>query len=517
MADLGVKTPDVMTRVSEFMPEIITYIQTIIDNGFAYESNGSVYFAVSEFHEHPKHCYCKLVPSGMSNAELLAEGEGVLSGAADFVSEKRKPNDFALWKKSKEGEPSWNSPWGEGRPGWHIECSVMASDVFRRLGDPEGGMDIHSGGVDLKFPHHDNEMAQAEAESGSGQWVNYFGFKMSKSLKNFITIQGALEQNSARQIRLCFLLHKYNEPMDYGDSTMTHAITTESTFNTFFQNVKAVLRDAHQDDSAKWEGAETELGNAIDATKGRCHAALCDDFDTPAVMAELQKLIGSVNKYLETKAAKQEKPVVFVVKHAATYMTEIFKAFGLIGNGPEIGFPLGGAEGGAGKEETLTPVLDAVLEFRSAIREAARSKNFGDILSLCDKFRDDDLPELGVQLEDKAGSKGVWKLADPAELKRLKEQEAAEKARKAAEKAAAAAEKARKEAEAGIPPIDFMKALKLDDGNTPKYTAFGDDGIPTHGNVGEAPGEELNKNQKKKAAKEFAGQQKKYDKFVAKK
>jgi len=150
MEDLNVRPPTVMTRVSEYMDEIVVYINTIIEKGFAYESNGSVYFNVSGFHTHEKHCYCKLVPSGMTNAALLAEGEGQLSGAAEFVNEKRASNDFALWKKSKEGEPSWDSPWGKGRPGWHIECSVMASDVFRKMGVPDGKMDIHSGGVDLK-------------------------------------------------------------------------------------------------------------------------------------------------------------------------------------------------------------------------------------------------------------------------------------------------------------------------------------------------------------------------------
>jgi len=514
MEDLNVKTPDVMTRVSEFMPEIIEYIQTIIDKGFAYESNGSVYFAVKKFHEHESHCYCKLVPSGMTNAELLKEGEGVLSGAAEFVDEKRESNDFALWK----------SHWGEGRPGWHIECSVMASDIFRRLGDETGGMDIHSGGVDLKFPHHDNEMAQAEAESGSSQWVNYFvhaghlhikGFKMSKSLKNFITIQGALEQNSARQIRLCFLMHKYNDPMDYGDETMSHAVNCENGFNKFFQNVKAIVRDAHKDDSAKWGDEETVLGNAVNVSKEAVHAALCDDFDTPTVMSELQKLMSAVNKYLEAKSEKKEKPVVLVVKVAAVYITELFKTFGLIGNGSEIGFPIGGDEGGTSKEETLAPVLDAVLDFRSAIREAARNQEFGAILKLCDKFRDDDLPTIGIQLEDKEGARGVWKLEDAAELKRQKEQKEAEQARKKLEKEQAAAAKAAKDALNLISPEEFMKKVTIDDGDRKgmvMYTAFGDDGMPTHGNIGEVAGEELNKNQKKKVAKQFGAQQKKYEK-----
>ncbi|GMH84150.1 hypothetical protein TrVE_jg7116 [Triparma verrucosa] len=521
MEDLGVLKPDVMTRVSEFMPEITEYIERIIEKGFAYEANGSVYFDVNSFHGDERHCYCKLLPTGMGNAELLAEGEGVLSGASDFVNEKKASNDFALWKKSKEGEPSWDSPFGQGRPGWHIECSVMASDIFKKMGTEDGKMDIHSGGVDLKFPHHDNEMAQAEAESGCGQWVNYFvhaghlhikGFKMSKSLKNFITIQQALEQNSARQIRMCFLLHKYNDPMDYGDETMSHAVVTEGNFNKFFLNVKAVLRGEHKDDVAKWGEEETKLGNAIDECKESTHEALCDDFDTPKVMASLQGLVNATNLYLQAKDEQKVKPVVLVVRSAGVYVTRIFKVFGLIPEGAEIGFPLGGGEGGASKEDLLAPFLDAVLDFRSSIRSAARNKEFEELLKLCDGLRDDVLPGLGVQLEDKEGTKGVWKLANPEDIKRQKEQKELEVQRKASEKAAREKEAAEKEKLNLVPPSDFLRQLTLDDAKTLKYSKFGEDGMPTHNN----DGEELNKNQMKKAKKEFEGQKKKYEKAIAK-
>lgn len=139
--------------------------------------------------------------------DRVLEGEGALTVAAD----KKCPLDFALWKKVKPGEPSWESPWGAGRPGWHIECSAMASDI---LGFP---LDLHSGGIDLRFPHHDNELAQTEAFYDQPQWVNYFlhsghlhikGLKMSKSLKNFITIKKILEKYPARVVRLLVLLHK---------------------------------------------------------------------------------------------------------------------------------------------------------------------------------------------------------------------------------------------------------------------------------------------------------------------
>ena len=157
MKALNVEYPDVITRVSEFVPEIVEYIKKIIQNGYAYEANGSVYFDVSKYSEGGKHKYAKLEPTSSQDQEKLMEGEGVLTeGAA--VSEKRNPFDFCLWKKSKPAEPLWESPWGQGRPGWHIECSTMASEFFK-----ECPIDIHSGGIDLRFPHHDNEIAQSEA------------------------------------------------------------------------------------------------------------------------------------------------------------------------------------------------------------------------------------------------------------------------------------------------------------------------------------------------------------------
>lgn len=149
MGLLGVDLPDILTRVSEFVPEIIATIEKIKENGFAYESNGSVYFDVNEFRK--THTYAKLHPSAISDLSLLQEGEGILTTNND--KEKRSPSDFALWKASKPLEPFWESPFGKGRPGWHIECSSMVAKVF------PSPVDLHSGGVDLKFPHHDNELA----------------------------------------------------------------------------------------------------------------------------------------------------------------------------------------------------------------------------------------------------------------------------------------------------------------------------------------------------------------------
>lgn len=152
MRRLRVRDPDTLTRVTEYVPEIVSFVEGIIKNGYGYEVDGSVYFDTRIFDRADGHDYAKLEPWSKGNKELLEEGEGALS----VTTGRRSSADFALWKASKPGEPSWPSPWGPGRPGWHIECSVMASAVF---GD---NMDIHSGGVDLAFPHHDNEMAQSE-------------------------------------------------------------------------------------------------------------------------------------------------------------------------------------------------------------------------------------------------------------------------------------------------------------------------------------------------------------------
>lgn len=186
MATLGVRPPTVLTRVTEYIPEIVSYVEKIVDNGMAYVSgDGSVYFDTQAFRT-SGHTYGKLNPWAVGSA-LAAEG--------DPTGDKRHPSDFALWKAAKPGEPTWDSPWGPGRPGWHIECSAMASSVIGQQ------VDIHTGGEDLRFPHHDNELAQAEAHyhcEGCSQWVNYFlhsghlgieGLKMSKSLKNFVTIR----------------------------------------------------------------------------------------------------------------------------------------------------------------------------------------------------------------------------------------------------------------------------------------------------------------------------------------
>jgi cysteinyl-tRNA synthetase len=236
MDALNVLRPDIITRVTEYVPQIATFVERIVQKGFAYEAEGSVYFDITAF-EKAGNTYARLRPESRNDKLLQEEGEGSLSKGAGG---KKHPGDFALWKQSKKGEPYWPSPWGDGRPGWHIECSVMASDVLGAQ------MDFHSGGIDLAFPHHDNELAQSEAyycEHGKGEhnWVNYFlhmghlsisGSKMSKSLKNFETIQDALRTAyTPRGMRVVFLMGRWNDGVEISPDMRTQADSWESTVN----------------------------------------------------------------------------------------------------------------------------------------------------------------------------------------------------------------------------------------------------------------------------------------------
>ena len=234
--------PDEVTRVTEYGPQIVNFVQKIQDNHFAYTtSDGSVYFDIDAF-EGANNNYARLEPWNRNDEKLQADGEGALSGKAS-KSEKRSKADFALWKSSKPGEPSWPSPWGGGRPGWHIECSAMASD---KLGSQ---IDIHSGGIDLAFPHHDNELAQSEAywleKNHQHQWVNYFmhmghlsiqGSKMSKSLKNFTTIREALAKGTwtPRGLRIVFLLGNWADPIEITDDLVKSMSAWEDKLNVGF-------------------------------------------------------------------------------------------------------------------------------------------------------------------------------------------------------------------------------------------------------------------------------------------
>jgi len=511
---LGVRPPDMITRVSEYMQEIIAYINVLVDKGIAYESGGSVYFDTANY-QTCGHTYGKLMPEQIGNSELLAEGEGALA-AADV---KRSASDFALWKKTKVveagstvKEPSWESPWGGGRPGWHIECSVMSHAALGSF--DEGRLDVHAGGIDLKFPHHENEEAQSAGYLGCQQWTNYWchtghlnikGAKMSKSLKNFITIREALEVHSSRQMRLCFILHKYNSTMDYSAETMSEAVSVEKIFSEFFHNVKAVLRRTPNFSGPQYVSPK-ELGlvESFEEAKTSVRSALLDDFDTPSAINKLIGLVKDVNRYLEDGGHCSS-----TLYSIAKYVTSILRVFGLVLDSNDIGFPLEGSSGGQSKEQMLSPLLDVLTAFREKVRLAAISGDSKAVLAAADSLRDDVLPDLGVRMEDKGSGADlvtIWKLDDPDVLKREKGLRDRAKADKDAAKLEAAKKALEREEKAKVPPEHLFLSL------TTLYSKFDESGMPTH----DAAGEPVAKSQLKKLQKEMDKQKDAHSKYLAK-
>ncbi|XP_076179076.1 cysteine--tRNA ligase, cytoplasmic isoform X2 [Ptiloglossa arizonensis] len=510
MDALNVLRPNVLTRVSEYVPEIIAFIEKIIENGLAYESNSSIYFDVATFDKQDKHYYAKLVPEAYGDASSLQEGEGDLSTSES--SEKRSLIDFALWKHSKEGEPWWESPWGNGRPGWHIECSVMASIICGE------SLDIHTGGVDLKFPHHDNEIAQAEAYFNHSNWVRYFlhsghltiaGCKMSKSLKNFITIKDALKKHSARQLRLAFLLHSWKDTLDYSDNTMNMVIQYEKFLNEFFLNVKCKIRSLGTETNintfTKWRDSEVELNAKFCHSKDSIHNALCDNIDTRSALDVIRDLVTYCNIYMN----QCKQPNTLLLRDVAIYITKMFTIFGAISSSHDtIGFPIDDKTTSVNVEDVVMPYLEILAMFRQKIRNQAKTLKAGSILEECDQLRDDTLLNIGVRLEDSNEEFCKVKLVNREEL--LKEKECKQKLEfeksleKEKRKMEAAAAAAAKEAQRKIPPSEMFKL------ETNKYSQFDSNGIPTH----DIDGKEISKGQVKKLQKLQQVQEKRYNEYV---
>ncbi|XP_006134961.2 cysteine--tRNA ligase, cytoplasmic isoform X2 [Pelodiscus sinensis] len=513
MEALNVLPPDVLTRVSEYVPEIVEFVQKIVDNGYGYVSNGSVYFDTMKFDATEKHSYAKLVPEAVGDQKALQEGEGDLSISAERLSEKRSPNDFALWKSSKPGEPSWDSPWGKGRPGWHIECSAMAGSI---LGE---SMDIHGGGFDLRFPHHDNELAQSEAYFENDHWVRYFlhtghltiaGCKMSKSLKNFITIKDALKKHTARQLRLAFLMHSWKDTLDYSNNTMESAIQYEKFLNEFFLNVKDILRTPTDltDQFQKWEFLETELNKSFYDKKAAIHEALCDNIDTRTVLEEMRSLVSQSNSYIAAKKTARQMPNRLLLENISSYLSQMLKIFGAIESDEAIGFPVGGNGQNINLETTVMPYLQVLSDFREGVRQIAREKKVTEALQLSDALRDDILPELGVRFEDHEGLSTVVKLVDRETLLKEREEKKKIEEEKKRKKEEAARKKQEQEAaklaKMKIPPQALFKS------ELEKYSKFDENGFPTH----DAEGKELSKGQVKKLKKLYEAQEKLYKEYL---
>ena len=515
MEALNVRPPNTITRVTEYMDEIIAFVQRIVDNGFGYVApSGSVYFDIQAFVQ--KHKYAKNRPDAAADLSLLMEGEGAITQKEGGQTEKRSPYDFALWKASKPGEPKWAAPWGgEGRPGWHIECSAMASEILGQT------MDIHTGGSDLRFPHHDNELAQSEAAFNSHQWVNYFlhaghlnidGLKMSKSLKNFTSIRQMLEAFSAEHIRMLFLLAAFDAVIDYSDSSMQEAVSVLRSYNEFFHEVDIALREytklcvGKDLPTQKWNTEDFELQKLFDYTRNEVDACFRNSFDwaTP-VKNLLPALIKATNTYISSKADDMTTLKAALITNVARWISHILRCLGL-SSIPEVGISTSSAE------DKSDEVIDLLCDFRRDIRtlcQDAMKTNpelAASILKACDSLRDENLPKMGIRFEDK-GENARWKREDPEVLMREISREKMMAEEKAAAKEAARALRAKKDAER----LEKMKINPAEMFKTDEYSQWNEEGIPTH----DASGEELPKSALKKLVKAHTAQKKLYEEYLS--
>ncbi|KAH6914174.1 cysteinyl-tRNA synthetase [Coprinopsis sp. MPI-PUGE-AT-0042] len=548
---LNVLPPTVTTRVSEFIPENITFVQQIIDNGFAYAiPGGTVYFDVNAF-EKAGHYYAKLEPGNRRGEAKQEEDppavnpvEVKTTSEAEIQTEKaqkRSPRDFALWKKSRTGEPGWESPWGHGRPGWHIECSAMASEV---LG---GQFDIHSGGIDLAFPHHDNELAQAEAywhkspkESGGPiQWVNYFihmghlsiaGSKMSKSLKNFISIRDALASGdwTARKLRILFMMGGWKGGLEISQNFRAEVDLWEKTVSNFFSNVEALTRESESSGGPRqrhlFRAQEKQLFNDLETAQKELHSALCDSFNTSGALSSILELISKTNTYLKNNQKSANNPDAYVsitgLNEVARWVTKMLRIFGLsaVGSSDVIGWgsdSTGASSSVQNKEAAALPFVQVLSQFRDQVKALAIANKdvpvCQELLKLSDSLRDNQLLQLGVALEDRDSSIGepaLIKFGDPAELLAVRDAKVRVQQEKEAKKAAAKAEAERLEREkaekAKVRPQDMFR--------TEEYSEWDEDGLPTK----DAQGEEVTKSKKKTLKKAWDKQQKLYESQIGK-
>ena len=361
-------------KVTENMAEIIEIIQKLIDNGFAYEKDGDVYFEVKKYKDYGK----------LSNQKI----EELELGARIDVSEiKKNPVDFALWKKKKDGEPFWESPWGQGRPGWHIECSAMAK---KYLGDT---FDIHGGGQDLVFPHHENEIAQSKC-AYHGNFANYWlhngfiqinGDKMSKSLGNFFLLREILEKFSGNVVRLFILSTHYRKPINFSFENM------EDTKKALQNIVKSMNKFEDIVKKCKNEKIEnvkiSEFSQRIDEFNKKFEEAMDEDMNTPQALATIFDQIRETNKFISTNENEFSTIYYEIKKSYDSLKAKLENVFGIA---IEIENAVKEEEGE--NMELTKKLIELLIKLRS---EARSEKNF----KLSDEIRDE-LKALGVEIKD---------------------------------------------------------------------------------------------------------------------
>jgi len=328
MGALGLEKPSVEPRATEHIPDMIRLISALIQKGFAYRSNGDVLFSVEKFKDYGK----------LSKRNI----EEMQAGARVEIDEKKEnPLDFALWKASKPGEPYWESPWGKGRPGWHIECSVMSQ---KYLGET---FDIHGGGRDLIFPHHENEIAQSEAASGKpfarywihNGFVNINKEKMSKSLGNILTIKEILKDWHPEVLRLFFLSHHYRSPVDYSEDSFLEARSGLDRFYMTLKSVKDEIARIPSPSTGEDKGGghvhiPSECRKAIESFQIRFEEAMDDDFNAAQALGYFYDLQTHLNSLLTLSKGKLYEEIISLMKTGLDHFSKTGWVFGLFREEP---------------------------------------------------------------------------------------------------------------------------------------------------------------------------------------
>ncbi len=409
MNALGVDQVTCVSRVTEYIDELIAFVQKIIDNGYAYESNGSVYFDTQAFMKKHSHN-----PFSLN----LIEDDFDFEEESKYAHEKKDRRDVSLWKAQKyDYEPGWINPFSstKGRPSWSCECAVMSTDI---LGD---SLDIHFGGIDLKFPHHHNEILQVVAyydrdPSTTYQWVKQFahfghlnisGLKMSKSLKNFITIKDVLKQYTPRQLRLLFLQHNWDQSLDYNEDNINHAISLEKTLIEFMAYMKYIIRKNKDNAALKWDHNDINFNDIITTTKKMIDQHLRANIDTKNAIYEIQKLITATYNYI-----KIDHLQLGLLMDVDYLMTDIFHCMGVDFESIV-----------SSNNEDFNKVVDSLVSFRDSVRTSCMTINkklSGDegiqialnaktkLLEASDSVRSD-LLNLNIKIEDRGTNPSIWK------------------------------------------------------------------------------------------------------------
>ena len=371
---LNISDDIIRPKVTENIPEIIEIIKKLIDEGFAYEKDGNVFFEVKKFEEY----------GSLSNQKI---DELEIGARVDIMEEKNNPLDFALWKRKKEGEPYWDSPWGQGRPGWHIECSAMAK---KYLGDT---FDIHGGGQDLVFPHHENEIAQSKC-AYHGNFANYWlhngfiqinGDKMSKSLGNFFLLREILEKFSGNVVRLFILSTHYRKPINFSFENMEDTKKALQNIVKSMNKFEGIVEKYKNEKTV--EIKNLDFSQKIDEFDKKFEDAMDEDMNTPQALATIFDQIRETNKFISVNKDELSTIYAEIEKSYESLKRKIGNVFGI-----EIEMENSAKEEDGENMELTKKLIELLIKLRS---EARSEKNF----KLSDEIRDE-LKVLGVEIKD---------------------------------------------------------------------------------------------------------------------